>query len=159
MRRESNGPDLLRQRAFACRALRVCASLLVLGAAACSKPRWDSPVDAYHSFSRAVQKGDHQAAYARLSAETQQLLKARAQQLSQASGGAIKDDPAALVFSTPERAPPLTEVTLGSQDGDRAILNASSGNLSAQIRMVREPGGWKVELSDAIRSGRMKASP
>ncbi len=87
------------------------------------------------------------------------MLKARAQQLSQASGGAIKDDPAALVFFTPERAPPLTQVKLGSQDGNRAILNASSGNLSAQIQMVREPGGWKVDLSDAIRSGRMKANP
>jgi len=135
-----------------------CASLVLLGAAECGKARLDNPVDAYTSFSRAVQKGEYKAAFASLSSETQRLLEERADQISQAAAGAIRDDPAALTFSTPGRPEPLIEVKLMSEDGNRATVIASSSSVSEQIQMVREQAGWKVDLSDAIRS-RMKASP
>lgn len=135
-----------------------CASLVLLGAAECGKARSDNPVDAYTSFSRAIQKGDYKAAFASLSSEAQRLLEERAHQISQAAAGAIRDDPPALTFSTPGRPEPLTEVKLINEEGGRATVAASSGSLSEQIQMVREQAGWKVDLSEAIRS-RMKANP
>jgi len=131
---------------------------VVLGAAECGKGRTSNPVEGYTSFSRAVQKGDYKAAYASLSAETQRLLEERTHQISQAAGGAIKDDPAALTISAPAHPEPLIEVKLVSEEGGRAILSASSAGASEQIQMVREQAGWKVDLSEIIRS-RIKANP
>ncbi len=117
---------------------------------ACDKSRGDSPVEAYTSFSKAVQRGDSKAAYAALSQETQQRLTARAKEIAAASGGAIKDDAAALAFSGASRPEPLTEVKLVRQDGDRAVLAASAGGRSQQVSMVRENNGWKVDLTEKM---------
>ena len=122
--------------------------LAALSLAACDKARGGSPMDAYLSFSRAAQRGDAKAAYALLSSGTQQKLAARAKEISAASGGAIKDDPAALAFSGAPRSDPLSEVKLLSQAGERATLEVKGGGRTAQLTMLKEKSGWKVDLGD-----------
>jgi hypothetical protein len=125
-------------------------SLAFIPLASCERSRADSPGDAYSAFSKAVQRGDSKAAYAALSQTTRQALEARAKEVSDASGGAIKDDPAALAFSSAPRPDPLTEVKLVQQSGDRAVLAVSGGARYQKVVMVRENGGWKVDLSDKL---------
>ncbi len=122
--------------------------LAALSLAACDKTRGGSPVDAYMSFSRDVQRGDAKAAYALLSSRTQQKLAARAKEISASSGGAIKDDPAALAFSGALRPDPLSEVRLLSEAGDRATLEVKAGGRTARLTMLKEKSGWKVDLGD-----------
>jgi hypothetical protein len=126
----------------------VLVILAALSLAACDKSRGGSPVDAYLSFSRAVQRGDAKAAYPLLSSRTQQKLAARAKEISAASGGAIKDDPAALAFSSAPRPDPLNEVKLLSQAGDRATLEVQAGGRTERLTMLKEKSGWKVDLGD-----------
>jgi len=122
--------------------------LAVLSLAACEKSRGGSPVDAYVSFSRAVQRGDAKAAYALLSSRTQEKLAARTKEISAASGGAIKDDAAALAFSGAPRPDPLNEVKLISQAGDQATLEVQAGGGTERLTMLKEKSGWKVDLGD-----------
>ncbi len=124
------------------------ALLLFVSLAACDKPRGSSPVDAYTSFSKAVQRGDYKTAYAALSQQTQKRLATRSKEASMASGGAIKDDPAALAFSGTTRPEPLTEVKLVHEEADRCVLAAAAGGIAEQVTMVREQEGWKVDLTE-----------
>jgi len=126
----------------------VLVILAALSLSSCDKSRGGSPVDAYTSFSRAAQRGDAKAAYALLSSRTQQKLAARAKEISAASGGAIKDEPAALAFSGAPRPELLSEVKLLRQAGDQATLEAKAGGRTAQITMLKEKSGWKVDLGD-----------
>src|SRR2546430_91489 len=86
--------------------------LLILAAAspACGAARSDSRVDAYVSFVKLVQKGETSAAFAQLSSAPRPALEQRAKEISDASGGAVKTDPAALFFSGNLHPRPVTEV-------------------------------------------------
>jgi len=131
--------------------VRFSLSLLVLiTLAACDRPRGNSPVDAYTSFSKAAHRGDYKAGYAALSQPTQQRLAARSKEIASASGGAIKDDPAALAFSGTSRPEPLTEVKLVREDADRCVLAVAAGARIQQVTMVREQEGWKVDLTEKM---------
>lgn len=122
--------------------------LAALSLGPCDKARGGTAVDAYLSFSRAAQRGDAKTAYALLSSGTQQKLAARAKEISAASGGAVKDDPAGLAFSAAPRPDPISEVKLLSESGDRATLSVKAGGRAAQVTMVKEKGGWKVDFGD-----------
>ncbi len=141
--------------------MRIALTMLAgLSLGACAKSHADSPVEAYTSFSRAIQRGDYKAAYAALSQQTQNVLEAKTKEVSAASGSAIKDDPAAMAFSGTPRPDPLTEVKLVRQDGDRAVLGVASGTRFEQVAMVHEQSGWKVDLTDRLNaSGRPNATP
>jgi hypothetical protein len=119
--------------------------------------RSETPVEAYKSFVRAVQKGDSKTAFAALSNQAQSRLRQRAKEISAASEGAVKDEPEALLIppSAPREA--LSEVKLERQEGNRAVINAAAGN-RLQVPMVRESGAWKIDLSEFINS-RATAKP
>jgi hypothetical protein len=126
-------------------------ALAALALAGCSRPRFDTPVDAYRSFHRHVQRGELPQAYAALSTPTREALAARAHTVAQASGGSVKDDPVALFFSNVSRPADVSEVTLASEQGDAATLNVVSSGASRTVRMVREASGWRVDLSGALK--------
>lgn len=134
----------------------ILATFSTSGVAGCERPKSDSPVEVYTAFSRAVQKGDYKAAYAALSEETKRLLQEHAKEISQASGGAIKNDPAALAFSGSGGAQPPAEVKLESQEGSRATLSATGRGEGQRLQMVRDAGGWKVDLTEAFRTPRAR---
>jgi hypothetical protein len=114
-------------------------------------------VEAYKSFVRAVHKGDSKTAFAALSNQAQSTLRQRAKEISAASGGAIKDEPEALLIPSSAPREPLSEVKLQRQDGNRAVITAAAGN-RLQVPMVRESGAWKIDLSEFINS-RASAKP
>lgn len=105
-------------------------------------------MDVYSSFTRAAQRGDSKVAYALVSSRAQRLLAERAKQVSSASGGAVRDDPAALAFSASARTEPVTELKLVSQTGERATLSVKAAGRTSQVSLVKEQTGWKVDFGD-----------
>src|SRR5687768_5808203 len=95
------------------------AALLFLAASGCSRYRWDDPVDAYNSFVLAYQRSDYKTVFSALSEGTQKRLIERAKEVSAASGGALKDDPIALLFSSTQKPQPVTSLhrPAGAVDG------------------------------------------
>src|SRR5687768_14786898 len=93
---------------------------MALFATACTAPRWDEPELAYASFARLVKRGgpgDWKMAYEALSEPTRSVIEARSKQISQATGGAVKDDPVLLTFATGVRPAEVTQVkVLDRQD-------------------------------------------
>ncbi|WNG34511.1 hypothetical protein F0U60_13275 [Archangium minus] len=124
-------------------------ALLALGG--CNRPSYETPVKAYQTFHRAVQRGDEKTAYAVLSQPTQEALKARAQAAADASGGAVKADPVAFFFANVPPPADVTEVSLSSEEGDVAKVTVVSSNGKSQVRMVREPAGWKIDLTQSLQ--------
>ncbi len=132
---------------------RALLSLAVLALAlGCNRPRFDTPTAAYESFARAIQKGDYDVAWSALSSNTQKLLSERAKEISAASGGSVKDDPAALFFAEGARAPQVSEIKLVREEGDGAVLAVTAaGEATREVRMVKERGGWRIDSEPALR--------
>ena len=131
------------------RALLLLAALAL--AAGCNRPRFDTPLAAYQSFARAIQKGDYEVAWSALSSGTQKLLSDRAREISAASGGSVKDDPAALFFVEGARAPQLSEIKLVHEEGDSAVLAVTAAGATREVRMVKERGSWRIDSEPALR--------
>src|SRR5258707_752786 len=130
--------------------------------AACEKPRGNSPVDAYTSFSKAAQRGDYKTAYAALSQQTQKRSAARSKETSSASAGAIKDDPAALSHPPgrrclaagggPPRAPPAPP-RVSAPAGDLPVAGGLS--LGPELALSAAPS----RRGPAPRPGQAGARP
>lgn len=122
---------------------------LVVG---CNRPRWDTPIDAYKSFARALEKGERNTAWNALSSESRKIVEARSKAVSQASGGAIQDDPQLLVFGGNFTASPIDEVKVVKQEGDVATLSVSPrGGQAREVRMVKEGEAWKLDVSELLK--------
>jgi hypothetical protein len=126
--------------------------LTLLSLVGCNRERYDTPQNAYTSFHRKVQRREYDKAYAALSQSTRDALTARAQAVAKASGGAVKPEPQALFFANVPPPSDVTGVTLVREEGNNATVRVlSSSNQSSEVRMVREPSGWKVDLSDSLQ--------
>lgn len=124
--------------------------LLWLPLAGCNRPNYETPVKAYQSFVRAAQRGDEKTAYGVLSQPTQERLKTLSQKLAEASGNVVKAEPAAFFFSNVPPPTDVSDVTLASEEGDTASVNVISSSGKSQVRMTREPSGWKVDLVQSL---------
>lgn len=124
-------------------------ALLALGG--CNRANYETPVNAYKSFLQSAQRGDDKKAYGALSQATQDQLQARAEAAARASGGAVKADPVAFFFANVPPPADVTEVSLSSEEGDVAKVSVKSSNGTSQIRMVREPTGWKIDLTQSLQ--------
>lgn len=125
-------------------------ALLALGG--CNRDRYDTPEHAYTSFHRKVQRREFSKAYAALSEQTRAALASRAEAVAQASGGAVKPEPQALFFANVPPPADVTGVKLMRSEGDAAVVQVlSSSNPPSEVRMVREPSGWKVDLTASLQ--------
>ena len=125
------------------------AAALLFG---CNRPSWSTPEAAYASLARAAQKGEQQVAWGALSEESRKKLEQRSTALAAASGGALQDDPRALLFGSAPPAAPIDGIKQVRQDDRVAILAVSAaGGASREVRMVKEEGGWKLDVSDALK--------
>lgn len=134
--------------------MRLPATLLLLALLAlggCKQQRYDTPENAYTSFHELVRTGEYKKAYSALSQPTQNALTARAQTVAQAAGSAVKPDPVALFFANVPPPPDVTGVSLLNKEGDVATVRVLSSGQSKDVRMVREPSGWKVDLSASLQ--------
>jgi hypothetical protein len=109
------------------------------------------PDKTYQAFLEHVRRGDQKKAWAALSQPTQEALKARAEAAAKASGGAVKADPVAFFFANVPPPADVTEVSLLSEEGAVAEVGVVASNAKSQVRMVREPSGWKIDLTKSLQ--------
>ena len=131
--------------------LLLALSVLVGGLVGCNRPSYETPVRAYQTFLRSVQRGDEKTAYATLSKPTQDALQTRAQSVAQASSGAVKADPIAFFLSNIPPPTDVAEVMLASEEGDVARVSVVSSGVTKQVQMVRETSGWKIDLTQSLQ--------
>ena len=129
-------------------AVAAVAAVLLLG---CNRPSWNTPEAAYVSLARAAQKGEHELAWGALSQASRKELEQRSKSLAAASGGALQDDPRALVFGSAPPAQPIEEIKVVRQEDRLAVLAVTAGGASREVRMVEEEGGWKLDVSEALK--------
>jgi hypothetical protein len=128
----------------------VVVTILVL--AGCNRPTWSTPDGAYASFARAVRKGEYKLAWGALSHTSRTLLEERSKALAAVSGGALEDDPQALFFGSVEQPPAVRNMEVEQQEGDVAVLAVTPEQGPAKkLRMLKEAGGWKLDVSDALK--------
>ncbi|WP_224366886.1 hypothetical protein [Hyalangium versicolor] len=113
--------------------------------------RADTPVNAYTTFHDQVRKGEYKKAYAALSQATRDALAARTQSLKEASGGTMKAEPYDLLFVNSAPPADVTEVTLVKEEGDVATVRVLSSGQPHEVKLVREPSGWKIDLSESLK--------
>ncbi len=123
--------------------------VLLVGLGGCN--RVSTPQDAYRFFHQQVRKGVLTKAWEVLSKPTQDLLAERARAVSAASGGTEKPEPLALFFANVPPPPDVTEVSLVREEGNEATVLVRSPGGNHEVRMVREPSGWKVDLSASLQ--------
>jgi hypothetical protein len=128
--------------------------LACLVLAGCRPPEGDTPENAYRAFAAAAgKKEDAAVAFARLSRASREAVSTRLAGVGQASGGSLREDAAALVFSG-ERGEPLTAVRLLKKEQDRATVAVTAGGEARMVTMVREGSEWKVEIPREEASGK-----
>ena len=126
----------------------ICAACIL---AACGRPRWDRPDEAYKAFSAAVRKGELQAAYAGLSSPSRQAIEARAKEVARASQGSVKDDPVLMLFASGYKPLPQGEVKVASENGPSAVVEVTVNGTAQTQRMSKEGERWTVDLADAFK--------
>ena len=109
----------------------------------------DSPEGAYKSFARIAQGEDYARMLGALSARTRIMLEEEAQALSLDGGAQGGVNPARLMFAL-ANSPKLQEVTLVSKAGDKAVVHVVAGQEQADVTLLHEGGGWKIDLSSAL---------
>lgn len=122
----------------------------LLGLLSCAKPPPPgSPDEAYASFAKAVRAGEANEAYRWLSQPTREAIERQAQALAKASDGGVGADPQRLAFA-PTRGAALTGVRVVNQEGDVASLEVTAAGVTQRVRVVKEQGAWRVDLSESF---------
>ncbi len=125
------------------------ALVLLLGLGGCN--RQNTPQKAYTFFLEQVRKGDEKKAWEVLSQPTREALEAKAKAVGAAAGGAEQPEPMEFFFANVPPPPAVTEVSLVREEGDEATVLVRSPGRTHEVRMVREPSGWKVDLSASLQ--------
>ncbi len=126
--------------------------LMVLGLGGCRADRLDAPDDAFRFFSSAIKRGDVNAAWEALSAETRTALEKRSKAVSEASKGAIKDDPKMLTFVSGVKVQPIGEVKVLKVDGATALIEVTDPSGKREQKMVKVDNRWYVDMMDSLNS-------
>lgn len=140
--------------------MRTLLLLLLLALSACSKPGAD-PERTFRTFVDHVQRREAQAAWDLLAPESQQQLEELVRARSEASGGAIPNDPQQVVLGNAQLARPVEKIEVEGAEADTAVLRITSGGASDTVTMVRVPEGWrvKIEVPPELRAGSRQAQP
>lgn len=126
-------------------------ALVALGG--CNRPRWDKPDEAYRAFSSAVRKGEVKTAWDALSTETRKAMEARSKQVSEASGGSVKDEPMLMFFASGYKPLPQGDLKVAKEEGQSAVVEVSiaDGGATQSQRMIKEGDRWAVDLTEAFK--------
>lgn len=133
---------------------RSCAVVLAVASmVACDSPE-SRPEDVLKAFLQEVSFGRAEPAWSRLSERTRRLLVERHEARKKAAGEAPTEPrPAELLFSDLGLTVlnPAESVVVVSPPGDVVTLRVSvEGGESAEVRMVKEDGAWRVDLAPWI---------
>jgi hypothetical protein len=126
--------------------------LAALGLAACNS-RPATPEESLRRFIADVTARRADAAWAGLSARSKAELKKQADALAAASKDKSDTSPAVLLFERSELLVlrPPESISVASPLGQEVTLRVSvKGGESANVKMVREGGEWKVDLVPSL---------
>jgi hypothetical protein len=126
--------------------LPALALALLLAVPGCQR---DLPPDAaYRALVRAMAERDEEAAWDLLSAGTQARLSERARVAAAAAPGVVPPSARALLAGdAPLAVRPPTSIAVVESGPERAVLRVEApGARPADVVLVRERGGWRVEL-------------
>jgi hypothetical protein len=130
--------------------LAVGFTLLALGC----RPAESRPEQVLEAFLQEVSFGRAEAAWNDLSKETRDALRERHRQLRRAAGQPPEEpEPAELLYGVAGLTVlnPAESVAVVSPPGDVVTLRVSvEGGRSAEVRMVRRDGVWRVDLRDLL---------
>lgn len=124
-------------------------AVLVLLGVSCKPPQpTTTPETAYRAFNDALNKGNAKSAWSALSEATRSKIKERSKAISEASQGAIRDEPEAFLFQT--RPGVITSVTAVKTDETTAVLQIASASGTREVKLVKDSGTWFIDLSDQL---------
>ena len=136
-------------RATAAAFFVAVACLALIG---CNRPTWSTPDGAYALLVGAVKKGDYKVAWDALSEASKRAIEERSKALAAASGGALEDDPQALFFGSGEQPQPAQKIEVVREEGEVAVISVTPDEGPPRdLRMVKESGGWKLDVSDLLK--------
>lgn len=146
-------------------------TLLAVGftllALAC-RPAESRPEQVLEAFLQEVSFGRAEAAWNKLSEETRNVLRERHRRLREAAGQPPEEpEPAELLYGVAGLTVlnPAESVAVVSPPGDVVTLRVSvEGGRSAEVRMIRRDGSWRVDLRDLLATrtstvGETEAAP
>jgi hypothetical protein len=146
--------DPLRLGGYSDRVMaRVLLLLVGVVLAGCRSDRSDTPDDAYRLFSSALKRSDVNTAWDSLSGETRALLEQKSKQVSEASKGAIKDEPKMLTFVSGVKIQPISDVKILKTEGSVAMLEVTDPTGKREQKMVKVDNRWYVDLTDSLKAG------
>ena len=127
-------------------------ALLLLAAAGCHRFPDDTPVEAYRSLLSAVQRDEDARALALLTERSRTALRARAEEITRDSGGALRPGPMDLLLADP-KPPAPGQLSVRSDDGRTAVLAVTFHGEVQEVHLVREAGHWRVSVPALEKSG------
>jgi hypothetical protein len=113
----------------------------------------EQPDDAFRAFVIAVAAHQEDIAWDHISKDSQKAMSAaRDQAAAESPKGTVPADPRDLLFGDDvSLARPLDEIEVKSQDGDVAHVLVTTAGVKHDVKMVREDGRWKVDLTDGLK--------
>lgn len=129
------------------RGLLLVAMLTLAG---CARARPGTPESAYLAFVTALQRSDARAAWALLTPSTRDVVAQRSKAISEASKGAVRDEPEVLLFAA-GRATAPGELKVVSANDERAVLKVTSAGGEREVTLVKNSGRWLIDLSDQLK--------
>ena len=113
----------------------------------------ETPDDAFCAFTLAVSTRQQDIAWSHLSHESQAAMTASLEKArSLAPKGTVPTDPRDLLSGEDvSLARPIDDVKIVDEKGDVANLEVISGADKHDVRMVREDGRWKLDLTPGLQ--------
>jgi hypothetical protein len=129
-----------------CVMRRLATLALAVASTACSRD--PGPEAAYRSLVKAVAERDADGAWSLLSRDSQKRLDALAREAAARAPGVVPPSGRPLLLGDAALASrPLELVEVASQEGDHAVLRVKEeGRPPREVSLVRQAGGWRVEL-------------